>query len=85
MYRGAYFGLYDTAKGVLFKDEKTANFFAKWGVAQTVTALAGVVSYPFDTVRRRLMMQVINLSVQMLCQTGFQRLSVLLCSCSCNS
>ncbi len=58
MYRGAYFGLYDTAKGVLFKDEKTANFFAKWAVAQRVTALAGVVSYPFDTVRRRLMMQV---------------------------
>ena len=58
MYRGAYFGLYDTAKGVLFKDEKTANFFAKWAVAQTVTAMAGVVSYPFDTVRRRLMMQV---------------------------
>ena len=58
VYRGAYFGLYDTAKGVLFKDEKTANFFAKWAVAQGVTALAGVVSYPFDTVRRRLMMQV---------------------------
>ena len=58
VYRGAYFGLYDTAKGVLFKDEKTANFFAKWGVAQTVTAMAGIASYPFDTVRRRLMMQV---------------------------
>ena len=58
MYRGAYFGLYDTAKGVLFKDEKTANFFAKWAVAQAVTAAAGIASYPFDTVRRRLMMQV---------------------------
>ena len=58
VYRGAYFGLYDTAKGVLFKDEKTANFFAKWGVAQAVTAAAGIASYPFDTVRRRLMMQV---------------------------
>ena len=58
MYRGAYFGLYDTAKGVLFKDERKANFFAKWAVAQTVTAAAGVLSYPFDTVRRRLMMQV---------------------------
>ena len=58
MYRGAYFGLYDTAKGVLFKDERTANFFAKWAVAQAVTAGAGVLSYPFDTVRRRLMMQV---------------------------
>jgi solute carrier family 25 (adenine nucleotide translocator) protein 4/5/6/31 len=57
VYRGAYFGLYDTAKGVLFKDEKTANIIAKWAVAQTVTAAAGICSYPFDTVRRRLMMQ----------------------------
>lgn len=60
VYRGAYFGLYDTAKGMLFEDEKKANFFAKWAVAQTVTAMAGVISYPFDTVRRRLMMQVLH-------------------------
>ena len=58
VYRGAYFGLYDTAKGVVFKDEKNANIVAKWAVAQTVTAAAGIASYPFDTVRRRLMMQV---------------------------
>jgi len=57
VYRGAYFGLYDTAKGVLFKDEKAAPFVAKWAVAQAVTSAAGVLSYPFDTVRRRLMMQ----------------------------
>ena len=57
VYRGAYFGLYDSAKGVLFKDERKASFVAKWAVAQAVTALAGVLSYPFDTVRRRLMMQ----------------------------
>ncbi|KAK9788280.1 hypothetical protein WJX73_004096 [Symbiochloris irregularis] len=57
VYRGAYFGLYDTAKGVIFEDEKNANIIAKWAVAQTVTALAGIASYPFDTVRRRLMMQ----------------------------
>ena len=57
MYRGAYFGLYDTGKGVLFKDEKNASFLGKWAVAQAVTAMAGVLSYPFDTVRRRLMMQ----------------------------
>ncbi|KAL0042562.1 hypothetical protein WJX79_003777 [Trebouxia sp. C0005] len=57
VYRGAYFGLYDTAKGVVFKDEKKANIIAKWAVAQTVTAAAGICSYPFDTVRRRLMMQ----------------------------
>ena len=40
------------------QDERSANFFAKWAVAQAVTAAAGVLSYPFDTVRRRLMMQV---------------------------
>ena len=57
VYRGAYFGMYDTAKGVLFQDEKAASILAKWAVAQTVTAAAGVTSYPFDTVRRRLMMQ----------------------------
>lgn len=57
IYRGAYFGLFDTAKGMIFEDEKNANFFMRWAVAQTVTAVAGVVSYPFDTVRRRLMMQ----------------------------
>lgn len=57
VYRGAYFGLYDTAKGVLFEDEKKANVLAKWAVAQTVTAMSGIISYPFDTVRRRLMMQ----------------------------
>lgn len=26
-------------------------------IAQAVTAAAGIVSYPFDTIRRRLMMQ----------------------------
>jgi len=57
VYRGAYFGLYDTAKGFLFEDEKKASVLAKWAIAQTVTAVSGVLSYPFDTVRRRMMMQ----------------------------
>jgi solute carrier family 25 (mitochondrial adenine nucleotide translocator), member 4/5/6/31 len=57
VYRGAYFGLYDTAKGVLFEDERKASVMAKWVVAQAVTTASGVISYPFDTVRRRLMMQ----------------------------
>ncbi|EER05519.1 ADP/ATP carrier, putative [Perkinsus marinus ATCC 50983] len=56
VYRGAYFGLYDSAKGALFEDEKKASIVFKWMVAQTVTAASGVVSYPFDTVRRRMMM-----------------------------
>ncbi len=81
VYRGAYFGLYDTAKGVLFKDEKTANFFAKWAVAQAVTAAAGVLSYPFDTVRRRLMMQV---EAHASCPRGNQMNSVLYSSLVCS-
>jgi len=53
VYRGAYFGLYDTAVGVL----KPSNFLFKFVIAQAVVAASGIASYPFDTVRRRLMMQ----------------------------
>lgn len=57
VYRASFFGLYDTAKGVVFKDPKDAGVFTSWVIAQTVTTTAGVISYPFDTVRRRMMMQ----------------------------
>lgn len=56
-YRAAYFGMFDSGKVLLFEDIKKANFFAIWGFAQFVTVSAGIVSYPLDTVRRRLMMQ----------------------------
>ncbi|XP_077991680.1 ADP,ATP carrier protein 1-like [Glandiceps talaboti] len=56
IYRASYFGCFDTAKGML-PDNLRGNLFVSWMVAQTVTTLSGVVSYPFDTVRRRLMMQ----------------------------
>lgn len=55
-YRASYFGMFDTGKELLFADFKKANFFLKWGFAQIVTVGAGIVSYPLDTVRRRLMM-----------------------------
>ena len=55
-YRGIYFGLYDTGKVLLFEDEKKASMVLKFVYAMNVTALAGLVSYPLDTVRRRLMM-----------------------------
>ena len=53
-YRAAYFGMFDTAKEAFLKD---ANVLMKWAVAQVVTVSAGIISYPLDTVRRRLMMQ----------------------------
>jgi solute carrier family 25 (adenine nucleotide translocator) protein 4/5/6/31 len=55
-YRASYFGMFDTGKAMLFPDAKNANVFAMWGFAQCVTVGAGILSYPLDTVRRRLMM-----------------------------
>ncbi|KAK9499640.1 hypothetical protein O3M35_002649 [Rhynocoris fuscipes] len=56
IYRASYFGCFDTAKGML-PDPKKAGFFVSWAIAQVVTTAAGIISYPFDTVRRRMMMQ----------------------------
>jgi len=56
IYRAAYFGFFDTAKGML-PDPKNTPFLISWAIAQTVTTVAGIISYPFDTVRRRMMMQ----------------------------
>lgn len=56
-YRALYFGFYDAGKMILFKDEKNTSIFIKFIYAMNVTAVAGVASYPLDTVRRRLMMQ----------------------------
>lgn len=55
VYRGLYFGLYDSLKPLLpgdLKDSFIATFFLGWGI----TIGAGLASYPLDTVRRRMMM-----------------------------
>jgi len=56
IYRAAYFGFFDTAKGML-PDPKNTPIVISWAIAQTVTTVSGIISYPFDTVRRRMMMQ----------------------------
>jgi solute carrier family 25 (adenine nucleotide translocator) protein 4/5/6/31 len=48
--------MYDSGK-VLFLDKKNPSMFAKLVFALFVTGCAGLISYPLDTVRRRLMMQ----------------------------
>lgn len=53
-YRASYFGLFDTGKAVLLGDKP--NILAVFALGQIVTVSAGIVSYPLDTVRRRLMM-----------------------------
>jgi len=57
VYRAAFFGGFDTAKHMLLKDPKNAPILYSWLIAQCVTTGAGIISYPFDTVRRRMMMQ----------------------------
>jgi solute carrier family 25 (adenine nucleotide translocator) protein 4/5/6/31 len=56
IYRAAYFGFFDTAKGML-PDPKNTPLVISWLIAQCVTTVSGIISYPFDTVRRRMMMQ----------------------------
>lgn len=55
IYRGLYFGMYDSFKPALpssLKDSLTATFLLGWAV----TIVAGLASYPIDTIRRRMMM-----------------------------
>ncbi|KAK8864745.1 hypothetical protein IAR55_002001 [Kwoniella newhampshirensis] len=57
VYRGAYFGLYDSLKPLLpenLKGNPGANFVIGYGS----TTLAGLAAYPLDTIRRRMMMTV---------------------------
>ena len=51
-YRGFYFGLYDTLQPLLPMDNFLVNFLLGW----VVTIVSGLISYPLDTVRRRMMM-----------------------------
>lgn len=57
IYRAAHFGLYDTACGILIESKDTTPIYVTWSIAQVVTTTASVIAYPFDTVRRRMMMQ----------------------------
>ena len=41
----------------MLPDPKNTHIMVSWAIAQSVTTVAGIVSYPFDTVRRRMMMQ----------------------------
>merc|ERR1712096_435539 len=53
VYRGFYFGLYDTIMPFLPED---VSFAIRFGVGYVVTVTAGLLSYPIDTIRRRMMM-----------------------------
>jgi solute carrier family 25 (adenine nucleotide translocator) protein 4/5/6/31 len=56
VYRGLYFGMYDSLKPVVLtgnmKDSFIGSFLLGWGI----TIGSGLASYPLDTIRRRMMM-----------------------------
>lgn len=54
VYRGCYFGFYDTLKPILLGDN--ASVVSSFILGYGVTVSAGLVSYPIDTIRRRMMM-----------------------------
>jgi len=54
VYRGCYFGFYDTLKPIVIGDQ--GSLMASFALGYIVTISAGLVSYPIDTIRRRMMM-----------------------------
>lgn len=54
VYRGCYFGFYDTLKPILLGED--AGVLLSFCLGYAVTVSAGLVSYPIDTIRRRMMM-----------------------------
>lgn len=56
VYRGLYFGMYDSLKPVVLVGPLEGSFLASFLLGWGVTTGAGAASYPLDTIRRRMMM-----------------------------
>jgi solute carrier family 25 (adenine nucleotide translocator) protein 4/5/6/31 len=54
VYRGCYFGFYDTLKPIVLGEN--AGLAASFALGYIVTITSGLISYPIDTIRRRMMM-----------------------------
>jgi solute carrier family 25 (adenine nucleotide translocator) protein 4/5/6/31 len=54
IYRGCYFGFYDTLKPILLGQD--AGILLSFCLGYGVTVTSGLISYPVDTIRRRMMM-----------------------------
>ncbi|PTB66683.1 mitochondrial carrier [Trichoderma citrinoviride] len=56
VYRGLYFGMYDSFKPLILIGSLDSNFLASFCLGYFVTTAAGIAAYPLDTIRRRMMM-----------------------------
>merc|ERR1712179_718791 len=54
VYRGFYFGLYDSLKPILLGND--SSLLLSFALGYGVTVSSGLLSYPIDTIRRRMMM-----------------------------
>eukprot|EP00745_Piridium_sociabile_P024674 TRINITY_DN39126_c0_g2_i1.p1 TRINITY_DN39126_c0_g2~~TRINITY_DN39126_c0_g2_i1.p1 ORF type:complete len:303 (+),score=72.42 TRINITY_DN39126_c0_g2_i1:117-1025(+) len=54
VYRGFYFGLYDSLKPIMLGEN--SNLLYSFVLGYAVTVSSGLLSYPIDTIRRRMMM-----------------------------
>merc|ERR1712170_190198 len=54
VYRGCYFGFYDTLKPLVLGED--AGVMVSFMLGYVVTITSGLISYPIDTIRRRMMM-----------------------------
>ncbi|KAJ1364114.1 hypothetical protein KIN20_024128 [Parelaphostrongylus tenuis] len=57
IYRAVYFGMYDTIRQSVEKDKKNLHFFGSFLIAQIVSIFSAYLTYPWDTVRRRMMIK----------------------------
>ncbi|WKY07473.1 hypothetical protein Q1695_007156 [Nippostrongylus brasiliensis] len=57
LYRAVYFGMYDTIRQSIEKDKKNLHFVASFLIAQGVSICSAYLTYPWDTVRRRMMIK----------------------------
>ena len=55
MYRGLYFGIYDTGRDIILP--KDSSIMVKFFWAQASVIFSEFLSYPGDTVKRKIMMQ----------------------------
>lgn len=55
LYRGCYFGFYDSIK--IFMPFESTNALVFYMLTVMTTGFSGVISLPFDTIRRRMMIQ----------------------------